>query len=95
MLLATLFLPSLYASWSILYFCSWFPGLIIGATSYHCDHKGGNMMLQMMMTMLHLEHKAGLPGPPGHQQGLLHRALTQVHGSPHVATQLSLHVCCV
>lgn len=39
--------------------------------------------LQMMMTMLHLEHKAGLPGPPGHQQGLLHRALTKGHSSPH------------
>ena len=38
--------------------------------------------LQMMMTMLRLEHKAGLPGPPGHQQGLLHRALTQVRSSP-------------
>lgn len=66
--------------------CISFPGFIVGATNYHCHHKGGGLKvvaLQMMMTTLHLKHKAGLPWPPGHQQGLLHRALTQVHNRPH------------
>ncbi len=75
----------------------WIPGLIIGATSYCFKHRGGGkkgVALQRMMTMVHLEHKAGLPGPPGHQQGLLHRALTQVRSSPHEQWQCKCPCVC-